>query len=407
MLVVSQYFWPEDFRINELTSEMTRRGHEVTVLTGEPNYPGGRVFPSYVADPARYRRFGSVNVVRVPIVTRGRSRLRLVLSYLSFVVAATLIGAIRLRGARFDAVFAFQPSPVTVGVPAVILGRLKRAPVVLWVLDQWPETLVAVGVVRSRLAIRVLGRLVAFIYRRCELVLAQSKGMVPLVRGYCPDDVEVGYFPNWVEGMYSQRAEGEGPEGRASDREGPFTVLFAGNIGEAQDFPAIVEAADQLRSRENIRWLIVGDGRMRAWLETEIERRGLEARFTLPGRFPADRMAPILRDADALLVSLKRDPLFAMTVPGKLQTYLAAGRPVIGMLDGEGAEIIREAGAGFSCSAADSESLARIVLEMSLLPATEREAMGRRGMEYSRREFDRDVLMDRLEGWLSEVQLRA
>ena len=149
ILIVTQYFWPENFRINDLTQELVKRGHSVTVLTGIPNYPAGSVFDSYRQNPKAFRLYGGANVWRVPMLTRGHGAVRLLLNYLSFVIGACLCGPWRLRGQQADVIFVFEPSPVTVGLPAILLSRIKHAPVVFWALDLWPETLAAIGVVRS------------------------------------------------------------------------------------------------------------------------------------------------------------------------------------------------------------------------------------------------------------------
>ncbi len=169
LLVVSQYFWPENFRINDLVDELVRRGHEVLVLTGAPNYPDGKVFPEFKEHPRRFNAFHGAQVVRVPLLARGRGRARLLLNFLSFAISASLLGAWKLRGRKFDAIFAYQVSPITVGIPAALLRALKQAPLAFWVLDLWPETLQAIGVVRSRALLSAIGKLVTFIYRRCDL----------------------------------------------------------------------------------------------------------------------------------------------------------------------------------------------------------------------------------------------
>jgi glycosyltransferase involved in cell wall biosynthesis len=402
LLVVSQYFWPETFRVNDLVAELARRGHAVTVLTGVPNYPEGRVAPDFQRAPARYASYEGADVVRVPMLTRGSGRLRLALNYLSFVLSGSALGIWRLRGRRFDAIFVFQPSPITSCLPALAIGRIKQAPVLLWVLDLWPETLAAVGVVRSPRLLALIGRLVAFIYRRCALVLVQSRAFEPLIEKYAGDGSRVQYFPAWVEPLFRERMDAVEPAPEVREYLGTFNVLFAGNIGEAQDFPAILDAAETLRHRADIRWLVVGDGRAVEWVRSEIRRRSLEESVRLLGRHPLERMPAFFRSAHALLVTLKSDPVFAMTIPGKVQTYLATGLPLIAMLDGEGARVVEESGAGVVCPSGDGSALAEGVVHLAALPPSERAAMGARGRAYSHREFDRDRLLTQLENWMQE-----
>lgn len=404
LLVISQYFWPEDFRVNELVRELVRRGHDVTVLTGKPNYPGGRVFPEYAAAPERFAEYEGARVVRVPMSPRHRGRLGLLVNYATFAVSATLVGAARLARRTFDAVFVFEPSPVTVGFPAVALRALRGWPVAFWVLDQWPETLAAVGAVRSERALSLVGQVVRFIYERCDLLLSPSRLLIERIAQYARPGQSIAYFPNWTEQAYA--FEGIAPAPEVPRQGGVFTVMFAGNIGEAQDFPTILDAADHLRDRADIRWVVVGDGRMAAWLRDEIGRRGLDERVLMVGRFPAHRMPSFFQQADTLLVSLRADPIFTMTAPGKLQSYLTSGRPVLAMLDGEGASLVTAARAGVAVPAGDATRLAQAVVHLAELPPEARAELGRNGMEYARREFSREVLVDRLESMLLDISRR-
>lgn len=401
LLVVAQSFWPEEFRINELVAQLVERGHSVTVLTGVPNYPGGRVFAEYAAAPERFREYAGARVIRVPMLTRGQSKVRLLLNYAIFAASATVIGGLRLRDAEFDAIFVFEPSPVTVGVPAVAFRALRGWPVAFWVLDQWPETLAAVGAVRSERTLRMVGRFVRFLYTRCDVILSPSRLLMGRIASYCTPGQRIEYFPNWVEAAYGASDIALAPEVPA--RAGTFDVMFAGNIGAAQDFPTILHAAELLRADARIRWLIVGDGRMAEWVREEIARRGLRDRVLMLGRHASDRMPSFFACADALLVSLRRDPIFAMTAPGKLQSYLAFGRPVIAMLDGEGAAVVQDAHAGVTSPPGDARALAENVLRLAALSPEERAHMGRRGVEYAQREFSRARLMDRVEAALSDI----
>lgn len=405
ILVVSQYFWPENFRINDLVKEWVHRGHRVTVLTGVPNYPSGRVFDAYRAEPRAFASYEGAHVFRVPMLPRGSGGMRLALNYLSFVFGGAIWGPWRLRGVKPDVIFVFEPSPVTVGLPAVWLGKLKRVPVVFWVLDLWPETLAALGVVRSPRVLGWVSQMVRYIYNRCALVLGQSRGFLVGIAKHCEDKTKIRYFPSWAEEVFA--GTDVEPAAEVKLLSDTFDVLFAGNIGEAQDMPAVLDAAERMKDNPTIRWIIVGDGRKFEWLRAAVIERGLEERVLLPGRFPVDRMPSFYAHADALLVSLKRDPVFSMTIPGKVQSYLMAGIPLLGMLDGEGAAVIREADAGFTCPAGDGAGLARAVLAMADMSPESRQQLGRNGRRYAQSEFGRSRLMDQLEALLQEAVASA
>ena len=402
LLIVTQYFWPEDFRVNDLAEEMVRRGHQVTVLTGHPNYPGGRVFDDFREAPDSFERYMGAEIVRVPLIARGKGGLRLIANYLSFAANACLIGAWKLRGRGFDAIFTYEPSPITVGIPAVVLRALKNAPMTLWVLDLWPETLHAVGVVRGKMFLRLVGRLVSAIYDRSDLILGQSRSFLPQIAARCSRGApRIEYLPSWAESLFASDTASEAPE--LPPKEGKFDVMFAGNVGDSQDFPSILAAAERLKDRAAIRWLIVGDGRAAASVSREIERRGLQQTVVMVGRHPLARMPAFYRRADVMLVALKDEPIFGMTIPAKVQSYLIAGKPVVAMLNGEGGRTIEDSGAGIACAAGDDGALSRAVLRIAGMTAAERAAMGERGRAYGQREFGRERLMDKLEEWLTTV----
>lgn len=398
ILVVTQYFWPENFRINDLVQALRTRGHELTVLTGEPNYPEGVWFDFYLADKEKFASFHGTQVVRVPMTARGVGRLRLLLNYLSFAVSASLLGPWMLRGQRFDVILAYEPSPITVGIPAAAMRWLKKAPMAFWVLDLWPETLQAIGVLKPGLVFDFVGSLVKFIYARCDVILAQSTSFIGKIRQYAKPHTPVEYFPNWAESVFDGEAIEVAPE--VMPMVNCFTILFAGNIGEAQDFPAILDAVQQLAAHQDIRWVVLGDGRMRAWVADEIERRGLRHCIELMGSYPVERMPSFYAHADALLLSLKDEPIFGMTIPGKLQSYLASGVPVLGMLNGEGAQIITNFQVGLAVPAGDSGALVAAVMNLKGLSPVQRDEMGRRGRALYEEQYARNKLIDRAEALL-------
>ena len=401
VLIVSQYFWPENFKINDLTQELVQRGHIVTVLTGIPNYPDGTVFDAYSKNPKKFNLFCGATVLRIPMLARSHGAWRLFLNYLSFAVGACIWGPWKLRGRSIDVIFVYEPSPVSVGLPAIMFGRIKRAPVVFWALDLWPDTLAALGVVRSPQVLGWIGLLVSFIYNRCALVLGQSRSFLRGIANYCEDTRKIRYFPSWAEDVFGLSFPE--PASEVPVRDGIFNVLFAGNLGEAQDLPAVLDAAQLLKHETSIRWLIVGDGRRATWVSSEIERRGLQNNFLLLGRFALERMPSFYAHAHALLVSLKKDPVFSMTIPSKVQSYLMAGVPIVGMLDGEGSMVITEANAGLVCAAGDAGGLASAVLRLSQMSVEDRRALGVNGQTFAQKEFGRSLLISRLEGLLHEA----
>lgn len=403
ILIVSQYFWPESFRITDLALGLKARGHAVTVLTGMPNYPGGRLFEGYgPLSPASQAHEG-IEIKRVPLIPRFAGRgWQLALNYLSFALSASVLGPLRCRG-PFDAIFAFEPSPITVGIPAAVLKRTSGAPILFWVQDLWPESLEATGAVRSKRVLGWVSRLVRWIYRRCDRVLVQSEGFVPRVTALGAEPSRTHYFPNWAEAVYRPvQVPADAPE-RAAIPQG-FVVLFAGNIGQAQSFATILGAAERLREHGDIQWVVLGDGRERQWVEREIERRGLAGCMRLLGQRPVETMPAYFALADAMLVTLRRDPVFGLTIPSKIQSYMACRRPIVASLDGEGAQVVRTSGCGLASPAENAEALAEAVLALYRLPREERERMGDRGRAFYLEHFERERLLARLESWMVELK---
>ena len=395
ILVVSQYFWPESFRINDVVRSLAEKGVVVEVLTGKPNYPEGVFFPGYAGWGCQRQELLGAKVFRLPIIARGaRSAVRLVLNYLSFVVSGVLIAPWVLRKRQYDAIFVYAPSPILQALPALFLGSLKRAPVVVWVQDLWPESLEATGHVRNTRVLAWVGWVVRFIYRHTDLLLVQSRGFETPVAAMA-SGTPVVYFPNSVEPAFYNPPDLRLPDIAALD-EG-FAVVFAGNVGEAQAVKVIVEAAALLRDHPKIRFVVLGQGSRWNWMCEQVKGRGLN-NLHLPGRYPVETMPGLMQKASALLVSLADRPIFAATVPNKVQAYMAVGRPILACLNGEGARLVEEAGAGLSVPAEDARGLAAAVLRLYEMPNDERAAMGVNGRRYFKEHFDHDRLVDELIG---------
>ena len=402
ILVITQYFFPENFRVNDLVEGLVARGHQVTVLTGQPNYPKGTFFEGYGWKGPREETLCGARVIRTRLLPRGKGGgLALVANYFSFVLLACFGVLFRLKKADgFEAVFVFEPSPITVGLPAALARKRFRIPVLFWVLDLWPESLVAVGAVRSKRILSAVDVLVRWIYARSDRILVPSRAFVPQILRHGVPGEKIAFFPNWGEPVFEDVKPMEAPPDAAWP-DG-FRVLFAGNIGAAQDFPAVVEAATHLKDRGDIHWVIVGDGRMRAWAKDEVARRGLQTVHFL-GQRPLEEMPALFQKADALLLSLKADPVFSLTIPGKLQSYLASGKPILAMVEGEAARLVGESRAGLACPAGDSAGLAAAEKHLVGQSAAERARMGEDGRRYFEKHFARDVVLDSLDAMLAEA----
>ena len=397
ILVFSQHFWPESFRINDVAQSLRAAGHEVTVLTGQPNYPGGTVYAGYRASATGVERWDGIDVHRVPLAPRGaNSARRLVLNYLSFIFSSALFGAWRLRGQRFDVVFVYASSPLLQAIGALVLARLKGCAIVTWVQDLWPESLQATGYIRNPRVLAIIAAVVRGIYKRQDLVLVQSPGFEGPVRALAPTALPVRVHPNPSEDQPDDHAPA------ALKLPPGFNIVFAGNLGMAQALDAVLDAAERLRDLAELRFVLVGSGQRSAALAQAVAARNL-TNVMLPGRFEPAQMPAILAQARALLVSLVDDPAMALTVPSKIQSYLAAGKPVIAALHGEGARVVDEAGAGVACAADDGAALAAAVRRLHAMGEAERAAMGVAGRRYHDEHYAPAVLTPRLVAHLQDA----
>jgi glycosyltransferase involved in cell wall biosynthesis len=380
VLVVSQHFWPENLRINEVVLSLRACGAHIEVLAGQPNYPQGKIFKGYSATRIGSERHPSGYLIhRVPVVPRGEGgALRRVANYASFVLCALLFAPWLTWGRRYDVIFVYAVSPILQGLPAALLKRLKDAALVIWVQDLWPDSLESTGYVRKKAALAAVAALTSFIYRRADLLLAQSRGFVQKIRELAGRRVPIAYHPNPGDIAIVEKA----PVAASPLAMDPacFNIVFAGNLGTAQALETIVTSAEIITDL-SIRIILLGAGSRLNWLRQEIVRRGLR-NVELGGEYPREDMPAIFAQASALLVTLGRSDSLALTIPSKISTYLAAGRPIIGALDGEGADLIRQAGAGVAVPAEDAAGLASAILEVRNLSAARRQAMGAAGRSY-------------------------
>jgi glycosyltransferase involved in cell wall biosynthesis len=383
-----------------MACELVKRGHQVLSITGFPNYPSGKIYPGYRQRLWWQEEIDGVPVLRLPLYPdRSRSGVRRALNFLSFAASTSLLGPI-LSGPA-DVMWVYHP-PLTIGIPAWWIGLLRRVPFVYEIQDMWPETLMATGMMRSRIALAMLDRLARFIYDRAAAITVISPGFKRnlIAKGVPADKIHV--IPNWAdEDLYrpvpldQALADKYGFTGR-------FNVVFAGNMGFAQGLDTVIEAAHQLSDLPEVQFVFIGDGVDEARLQRMVvEQQVGNVRFL--GRHPAEQMPHFFALADALLVHLKRDPLFEITIPSKTLAYMACGRPILMAVAGDAADVVRDAGAGLTCTPQDPKALADAVRTLHTMPVAERERMGQAGREAFLNYYTRRVLMDRYEALFTEV----
>ena len=394
ILFVSQYFWPESFRGNEIAFELASRGHEVTVLTAKPNYPGGRFFKGYGFFRPREELVQGVRIIRTPIFPRGKGRgLSLLINYVSFVLFSYWATLFRL-GRNYDVIFVQQLSPVFAALPGVWMKQRLGIPLVLWVLDLWPESITAASKVKSPVVIRWVTRIVRKIYRSADVVLMSSRCFAGSIRSNLGGlNIQPEYFPNWAEEVFLHPPTSMAPLPVTLPKG--FNLMFAGNLGEAQDFETILNAAE-LTLGQGVNWLLVGAGRKVQWIEEQIRQRSLANVFLL-GHHPIETMPRFFAGADAMLLSLGDNPLFRLTVPAKLQAYMASSKVIIGVLAGEGAEVLCASGGGIVVEPGSVKDLVKAVMTVRDLSETERQAMAQKARRYYDENFNREHRMGRLE----------
>ena len=401
VLIVSQYFLPENFRINDVATLLIERGCTVDVLTGHPNYPQGKTFAGYHSYEARAQAHpDGYYIARVPIVPRGSGgSIRLSLNYASFVLSASTIGQWLLRGRQYDAIFVYGASPILQAVPGLVFKAMKRAPMAVWVQDLWPGSLEATGRVRNRPALGLVGKLTDWIYRRADLLFIQSRAFEEEVTSRSGGHTPVCYMPNPADLGADRSGDVEtAPRGKGA----PFDVMFAGNLGRAQALPTILRAAELLEDNPSIRLVLAGQGSLSAWLRQQVDERGLR-NVQLCGQLSPDAAADRMRNASALLLTLGKSETLERTIPSKLSTYLAMGRPVVSAADGEVARIVREAQVGIAVAAEDAGALAKAILTMYERSDLERETMGRNGRSYYSRNFEPRAVVGQLLDQLEQM----
>ena len=395
ILIVSQYFYPENFRINDLALELKKRGHEITVLTGLPNYPKGEYFEGYDDTKNCDEVWNDIPVYRCKLRPRKTGAVNLIRNYASFVVEANK-KLKELQNKDFDLIYVFEVSPITVALPAIKLKKKKNIPVIINIQDLWPENIVAVTGMTNPIIIGLVNKMVNYIYRHCDLILTASPSFVSKIKDRIKDKDKVRYWPQYSTVNKTDE------EVSIYDKD-YFNIVFTGNIGEAQGIDLAIEAAKILKDKK-ICWHFVGEGRSKEKLEKLVNEYGINDRVKFHGFHPEKEIPKYLKDADAALLILKPNPVFEMTIPAKLQTYLACGVLILGCVSGEGKRIIEESKAGIVSEDISVDGLVKVCNQFIELPNDLLNEYKERSYCYGKSNFNKNKLISDLEKYMKKIE---
>ena len=393
ILFVCQYFYPEVFRGNDIAFHWAEQGHMVHVVSGIPNYPDGKFLEGYGLFKKRHEIVNGVKMTRLPIFPRGNNKIMLVLNYFSFLVVAWAWMLFHAIGHSYDRVFVQQLSPVLMSAPGVLYKRLRKVPLYTWVLDLWPESLTAAGGINNKLVLGFFKRFVKSEYRHSDKILISSRSFEKSVLEYGDYNDKIVFFPQWSDGSDGTLIQ---PEYAPIIPDG-FKLMFAGAVGEAHGFECTMEAARLTKEHKEIKWIIVGDGRRLDWVRGFVKEHGLEETIFTLGRYPSETMPWFFKQADVMLVTLSDDPLFRLYAPAKISSYMAAGKPIVAVLNGEGADVIRDADCGWTLTAGDSYGFARLAVELSQIDKTVLDEKGQNAATYYEAHFVKEKCLAKLD----------
>lgn len=395
ILIISQYFYPENFRINDLALELKNRGHKITVLTGLPNYPKGEYFDGYDDKKNCDEIWNDIPIYRCKLRPRKTGSVNLIKNYLSFVIEANK-KLKELENQDFDLIYVFEVSPITVALPAIKFKKKKKIPIVINIQDLWPENIIAVTGITNFIVIGLVNKMVNYIYKHCDLILTASPSFVDKIRDRIKNKDKVAYWPQYS--IVSKTNEDVSLYNKDF-----FNIVFTGNIGEAQGIDLAIEAANILKN-EKICWHFVGDGRNRKKLEKMVKEYNIDERVIFHGFHPEKEIPKYLKDADAALLILKPNPIFEMTIPAKLQTYLACGVPILGCVSGEGKRIIEESNAGIVSDEISVEALVKACEKFINLNSNDLNAYKDKAFQYGDDNFNKNNLILDLEKYMENIR---
>ncbi|MBR5105107.1 MAG: glycosyltransferase family 4 protein [Alistipes sp.] len=396
VLLVTQYFHPEGFKSNDIAFELVKRGYKVDALVSIPNYPKGKYFDGYGLFKRRKEIVNGVNVYRAFQIPRGKGGLRLMLTYISYVISSVMwVLFFFAWRKKYDAIIVHQTSPIFQAIPAILLKKLRKTPVYTWVLDIWPDAMKSGGGIKNKKLLKAVDKVVVWVYKNSDKILISSKRFVESIYPKGNFEEKIVYFPNWSDDVL-QMPDVEDKATLPKLPEG-FKIMIAGNLGTAQSLDCVAEAMLHLKDVPEVKWVFVGDGSRKEWLEEFIKDNDLQQSAVCVGRFPASYMPYFYKQASAMLVTLRSGfPHLGMVVPARVQSYMSAGRPILGLAGSGVADLLAEANCGYSVPAGDAKALAELIRNQVLTDKVSFEAKGRNGREFYLAHFTKEHCIDNL-----------
>jgi Glycosyltransferase len=390
ILVVCQHYWPEPYPLEDICEELVNRGHEVDIITDVPNYPMGDIYPGYEHHRNRNETHGGVSIIRTFTIPRKHNTFFRMLNYYSFAFSSSIY-AKRLKK-EYDVVFTNQSSPIIMCSAAFAYAKKHSKKVVMYCMDLWPASLAAGGLSEKSIIYKHFGKVSGKIYRKADRILITSQMFRDyLIQQHHVDSKRISYLPQYADAMFENLPVND-------QTKETIDLVFAGNVGAAQSIETIIKAANYLKNESSLRWHIVGDGSELENCKHMVEEFGL-SNVIFHGRKPIEEMPKYYSMADAMLVTLTADPLISRTLPRKVQTYMAAGKTIIGAATGEIQNTISAAGCGYCADAEDADGLAKAV--NLFVESKDKNGFERNAREYYMNHFTRKHFMDSLENELT------
>ena len=393
-LIISQYFWPENFKINEIVTKLSHH-NSVDVITSYPNYPNGKIFEKFQNNRKKYNNFFGTKIYRVPQISRGDgSKFRILINYLSFLLSLTILSP-KFFFKNYDRIFVFAPSPVLVGLVGIIIAKFNNAKSYIWILDLWPEILFELKIIKSQFVSNFLNFVINLMYKKFDIILVQSKSFKNIIARKIKNKKKIIYFPSWSDDISFKK--------KKFKINNNLNILFTGNLGTAQNLEITIEVSKMLLKNKikNFKWILVGDGRYKKELINLVKNNKLNKYYSFHKHQKLSNLKNFYKKSNICFISLKKGKVLNSTIPAKLQTYMSIGMPIIGSISGETFELIKKSRCGLVSNSGNKFELFKNIKKILNMSISKLELMGKNGNKYYYNNFNKKIILNKLMFYLN------